>query len=92
VQRAEPAGDGIEYRVDLLRPRGTRPGERAGQAEHPAGVRQPHAQYLRAGGAQGADRVRGCGLDQARIETRPERVVDAENHAGDVGAQRERAR
>ncbi len=86
---AEPRGDRIQHRVDLLCPPRQRPREHAGQAEHPASVRQPHRQHLRASRPQCGYGALGRRRDQLRIKARPQRVVNAEDYARDIGPQAE---
>ena len=92
VQRAEPGRHVIHNRVDLMGTPGERPGQRAGQAEHPAGVGEPHRQHLSACLAQRAHRVRGRVRDPVSVKAGPQRVVDSEHHARHVRAQLQGAR
>ena len=87
VQRAEPGRQAVGDRVHLARPPGQRPGQGAGQAEHLARVRQPHGQHLGARGAQRTHRVGQGRGHHGRVETGPQRVVDPDDDAGDLGPQ-----
>jgi hypothetical protein len=92
VQCAEPRGDRIQHRVNLLCPPRQRPREHSWQAEHPAGIRQPHRQHLGTSSPKCRNGTLGRRGDQLRIKVRAQRIVDAEYHARDIGPQAERPR
>ena len=92
VQGAEVRRDLVQLRVDRAHPPGQRPGEPARQPEHLRRVGQPHGQHGRAAGGQRGDRSRGGLAGPHRVEPGPERVIDADDDAGDVGPQLERGR
>ena len=92
VHRPVVRRDPVELGVDRPHPPRQRPREPGRQAEHLRRVRQPHGQHGRAARGERGDRPRGGLAGPHRVEPGPQRVVDADDDAGDVRPQQQRVR